>query len=112
MVIIMFARKYQLEETVDQISGMCSALEHGCIAREEAFARTPEINRLIDELSTSKELIRSANDELKKTISVFMASGLTVDALHTVLFENEAEIEALDELLLRVYSAKNFLENF
>lgn len=108
----MFTRKYQLEESVDQISGVCSALEHGCIAREEAFAMSPEINKLINELSTSKELIRSANDELKKTLGVFMASGLTVDTLHTVLFENEAEIEALDELLLRAYSAKNFLENF
>lgn len=108
----MFTRRLAFEETVDQISGMCSALEHGCIAREEAFAKSPEINRLIDEMCTSKELIRSANDELKKTIGVFMASGLTVDSLHTVLFENEADIEALDELLLRVYSAKSFLENF
>lgn len=106
----MFTRRTYFEETVNMISGVCGALKNGFITKEETFATYFEINQLINELCTSKELIRSANDELKKTINVFISSGLTVDSLYTVLHENKAKIEALDELLLRVYSAKKFLE--
>lgn len=106
----MFTRITYFEETVNMICRVCSALENGCITKEETFATSSEINQLINDLCTSKELIRSANDELKKTIGVFISSGLTVDSLCTVLHENKAKIEDLDELLLRVYSAKKFLE--
>lgn len=106
----MFIRRTYFEETVNMISGVCSALENGRITKEETFVTYFEINQLINDLCTSKELIRSANDELKKTIGVFISSGLTVDSLYTVLHENKAKIEDLDELLLRVYSAKKFLE--